>query len=153
ASADQELLALKIALDENDSKALVVDLEHRLTGVRSFAADTLTRRAAEWDLEPAPPVVLAGIAHNLLAPEVGLSFLGLLEAIDKKGGPQRAEADPKRDEALVLCLHSGDAQVLAAAAKTAASFPSTGVKSAILAALHALDDAPLTVEARTALVS
>src|SRR5262249_47918331 len=138
ASSDQELLQVKIALDENDPKALTADLDHRLPAVRRFAAETLTRRAGAWDLEPARPAVIAGIAVNSAASQVALAFPGRLVPIDKKNRTAHCDGYTKRDDALVLCRERGDSAVIAAAARTAQSFPDTSVKTAVLSALKTL---------------
>lgn len=150
ASADSELLQLKIELDENDPPALIDDLSHRLPAVRRFAAEALTRRAPEWDLEPAREAVMAGIRRNLGYSDVSVAMLGLLEAIDRKAG--RTQADPRRDAALVLALESGDPTILAAAARAATSFPSTEIRGAVFSALRSLTAANSPPEARTAVV-
>lgn len=150
ASADQELLQLKIALDENDLKALLTDLTHRLPAVRRFAAEVLTRRAGEWDVTPARTIVLEGLSRSQASAEAVVAFLGLLEAIDKKTALTR---DTTRDSALVNCLRSSDATVVAAAARVATSFPSDEVKLAVSSGLSALEESTLSQEARTALVT
>lgn len=149
-ATDQELLKLKIELDENDPPALIGDLSHRLPAVRRFAAEALARRAAEWDVEPAREPAIAGIRRNLGHPEVSVALLGLLEAIERKAA--RNAPDAQRDAALVLALGSGEPAIVAAAARAATAFPSPEIRAAVASALSAMADGTAPQEARTALV-
>jgi HEAT repeat protein len=161
AASEEEVLQLKIALDQNDPKALIADLTHRLAAVRTFAATTLTRRIADWEVQGARTIVIENLKQDGTTQEVAIAFLGLLDAIDRK--LQRLGPDPARDAAIVQALRSDDSAIVAAAARNAQSLPVDAVREAILAAVSLVaivpetpnggDSRPLSPEARTALVT
>lgn len=147
---DLEIIRLRREKDASDPMALTANLDDPLPGVRRFSAELLVRGAADWDLQPARPILLRRLAAGGEPPAVVVPFLQLLLAVELQG--KRLAPDPERDALIVTCLQSDDPRKVEAALAVAEQLPVAQISAAVLRILNGLDRRPLSADARLALV-